>query len=70
MAGLKAALEAAGFETEAPMLPGHGTSPEDLARCGWDDWTAAAEKAFQRLARPLLCVGLSMGGALAAGVAA
>ena len=70
VAGLTAALEAAGFETAVPMLPGHGTSPEDLAGCGWDDWVEAAEQAYQRLARPLVAVGLSMGGALAAGVAA
>ena len=70
VAGLRAALEAAGFETQAPLLPGHGTSPEDLAGCGWDDWVAAAEEGYQRLARPLVAVGLSMGGALAAGVAA
>src|SRR5687768_15848624 len=69
VAGLRAALEGAGFEVEAPMLPGHGTSPEDLAGCGWADWTAAAEAAYGRLARPVVAVGLSMGGALAAGVA-
>ena len=68
--GLRAALEAAGFEVQAPMLPGHGTSPEDLDRCGWDDWTAAAEAAHGRLARPVVAVGLSMGAALAAGVCA
>ena len=68
--GLRAALEAAGFDVEAPMLPGHGTSPEDLAGCGWDDWTAAAEAAYGRLERPVVSVGLSMGGALAAGIAA
>lgn len=70
VAGLKAVLEAAGFDVEAPMLPGHGTTPEDLAGCGWDDWTAAAEEAYRRLDRPVVAVGLSMGGALAAGVAA
>ncbi len=70
VAGLHAALGSSGFEVEAPMLPGHGTSPEDLADCGWDDWVAAAEEAYQRLARPAVAVGLSMGGALAAGVAA
>jgi carboxylesterase len=70
VAGLGAALEAAGFVVEAPMLPGHGTSPEDLAGCGWSDWTAAAEQAYRRLPAPVLAVGLSMGGALAAGVAA
>jgi carboxylesterase len=70
LGGLPAVLEAAGFEVQAPMLPGHGTSPEDLAGCGWEDWTAAAEAAYERLARPVVAVGLSMGGALAAGVAA
>lgn len=68
--GLGAALAGAGFEVEAPMLPGHGTSPEDLDGCGWADWTAAAEAAYGRLARPVVAVGLSMGGALAAGVCA
>jgi len=73
VAGLAAALAAAGFEVEAPLLPGHGTSPEDLARHGWADWSAAAEEAYRRLAGrsgPVVAVGLSMGGALAAGVAA
>ncbi|HVL04677.1 MAG TPA: alpha/beta fold hydrolase [Acidimicrobiales bacterium] len=70
VAGLRAALEAAGFAVEAPMLPGHGTTPEDLAGCGWSDWTAAAEEAYGRLAVPAAVVGLSVGGALAAGVAA
>jgi carboxylesterase len=70
VAGLRAALAAAGFDVEAPMLPGHGTSPEDLAGCGWDDWAAAAEDAYRRLPVPAVAVGLSMGGALAAAVAA
>ena len=68
--GLRLALEGAGFEVEAPMLPGHGTSVEDLAGCGWDDWTVAAEAAYQQLIHPVVAVGLSMGGALAAGVCA
>ena len=70
VAGLADALGAAGFEVEAPTLPGHGTSPDDLAERGWDDWVAAAEEAYGRLADPVVAVGLSMGGALAAGVAA
>lgn len=70
VAGLAGALEAAGFDVQAPMLPGHGTSPEDLAGCGWSDWLAAAEEAYGRLAAPVVAVGLSMGGALAAGVTA
>jgi carboxylesterase len=73
VAGLAEALSAAGFDVEAPMLPGHGTTPEDLAEHGWDDWSAAVEAAYQRLAArtdSVVAVGLSMGGALAAGVAA
>ena len=52
------------------MLPGHGTTPEDLDGCGWADWTEAAEDAYRRLAQPTVAVGLSMGAALAAGVCA
>ncbi|HEX2119306.1 MAG TPA: alpha/beta fold hydrolase [Acidimicrobiales bacterium] len=75
VAGLAAALDHAGFDVEAPLLPGHGTSPEELAGCGWDDRVAAAEEAHRRLSarldgRPAVAVGLSMGGALAASVVA
>lgn len=73
VAGLAAALAAAGFEVEAPLLPGHGTSPEDLASRTWDEWVACAETAYGRLSdrcRSVVAVGLSMGGALAASVAA
>jgi carboxylesterase len=74
VAGLAAALGTAGFDVEMPLLPGHGTSPEDLAARTWVDWVAAAEEAYGKLAArtsgPVVSVGLSMGGALAAGVAA
>lgn len=73
VAGMAAALVAAGFEVETPLLPGHGSSPEDLAVCGWADWSAAAEEAYRWVAkrsRSVVAVGLSMGGALAAAVAA
>lgn len=73
MAGLAGALAAAGFETSAPLLPGHGTSAEDLAGRRWDDWREAAEAAYLELAGcggPVVACGLSMGGALAAAVAA
>jgi len=72
VAGLVAALAGAGVEVEAPMLPGHGTSPEDLAGRTWADWAACAEGAYRALAArcdAVVSVGLSMGGALAAGVA-
>jgi carboxylesterase len=73
LGGLPAALARAGFETVAPLLPGHGTSPEDLAGCGWGDWEDTVEASYADLAarcRTVVACGLSMGGALAAGVAA
>lgn len=72
VAGLAARLAGAGFEVEAPMLPGHGTSAEDLAGRTWADWVGAAEDAYLRVVGrcdAVVAVGLSMGGALAAGVA-
>lgn len=51
-----------------PLLPGHGTRPEDLRGLRWTDWTHAAEEAFDRLAgrsRPVVVAGLSMGALLA-----
>jgi carboxylesterase len=68
MRGLAEAFAAAGFATELPLLPGHGTTPEDMATTGWSDWTAAAEAAYQDLAGrcdKVVVAGLSMGGALA-----
>jgi len=73
MTGLAGALVAHGFDTSVPLLPGHGTSPDDLAGCCWEDWLAAAEAAYVDLSRrcgPVVACGLSVGGALASAVAA
>jgi carboxylesterase len=67
MRGLAEALAAAGFAVELPLLPGHGTSVEDMATTGWADWSAAAEAAYQKMAancERVVVVGLSMGGTL------
>jgi carboxylesterase len=61
------AFAAAGFAVELPLLPGHGTSVDDMITTGWADWTAAAEAAYQRLAarcERVVVSGLSMGGSL------
>ena len=50
MRGLAAAFAAAGFATELPLLPGHGTSVDDMVSTTWDDWASAAESAFEDLA--------------------
>jgi carboxylesterase len=51
-----------------PRLPGHGTTWQDLARTGGEDWYAAVDAAFGALARrceQVYVFGLSMGGCLA-----
>ena len=73
MRGLAQAFAAAGFSVELPLLPGHGTSVEDLARTGWDDWSQAAELAFVELqsrCRKVVVAGLSGGGTIACWLAA
>jgi carboxylesterase len=67
MRGLAEALAGAGFHIEMPLLPGHGTSVDDMLATRWADWLAEAEAAFQRLAtrsERIVIAGLSMGGAL------
>ena len=49
------------------LLPGHGTTAEDMAETRWYDWLRAAEKAFdemQKICKTVSVVGLSMGGTL------
>ena len=73
MRGLAEALAGAGLAVELPLLPGHGTSVEDMGRTGWADWSAAAEAAYGELAARcdrVVVVGLSMGGTLTAWLAA
>lgn len=67
MRGIADALAAAGLSVELPLLPGHGTSVEDMIDTGWNDWLGAAEASYADLAmrcETVAVVGLSMGGAL------
>jgi len=51
----------------APLLPGHGTTPEEMNRCRWQDWAAAVENAYAALrarCRTVFVGGESMGGLL------
>lgn len=69
--GLARALEAAGVPCVVPLLPGHGTSVDDLEQRRWDEWVAAAESALgQAVGDKVLAVGLSVGGSLACRLAA
>lgn len=68
MRSLAEELNDAGFAIEMPLLPGHGTSVEDMMKTGWADWSSAAEDAYAALAArvdKIVIVGLSMGGGLA-----
>lgn len=72
MRPLAEAFAAAGYTVELPLLPGHGTTVEDMLPTRWADWTAAAESAYQSLAAScdkVVVAGLSMGGSLTAWLA-
>ncbi len=67
MRPLAEACAQAGFTVELPLLPGHGTSVEDMVPTRWEDWSGAAESAYRSLAdrcANVVVTGLSMGGTL------
>jgi carboxylesterase len=69
MRALAEGFAAAGFAVELPLLPGHGTSVDDMLRTRFTDWSAAAEEAYLELAGrcdEVVVAGLSMGATLAA----
>ena len=67
MRPLAEAFAAAGHAVDMPLLPGHGTTVDDMLTTGWDDWSAAAEAALvdlQARTDKVVVAGLSMGGSL------
>lgn len=66
-------LHAAGYSVHAPLLPGHGRSPRAFAQATADDYREATSAAYHHLRAThewVGLVGLSMGGALVARLAA
>lgn len=62
------AFAEAGYTVDLPLLPGHGTSWQDLAQTPYTAITGAVERAYEALAARharVYVAGLSMGGALA-----
>ena len=60
-------LNSKGFTVKCVLLPGHGTTPEDLNETTTDDWYAEAERACCELLSShskVMVAGLSMGGLL------
>lgn len=61
-------LAEARLTVRVPLLAGHGTDWRDLAKTGWTDWYATAERAFTELRTrcdQVFVAGISMGGCLA-----
>lgn len=66
-------LNERGLTAYGPLLPGHGTTPEDLNNYGWDDWCAEANRALADLlgkCDDVFIAGLSMGASLGLWLAA
>jgi carboxylesterase len=56
-----------GYTVHVPLLPGHGTTWQDMNGTRWQDWYACVDKAFRELhetCERVVVGGLSMGGAL------
>jgi len=61
-------LHVHGYTVSCPLLPGHGTTVQEMNRCRWQDWLAAVERAYQELSQKcerVVVGGESMGALLA-----
>jgi len=59
-------LNGKGYTVSVPLLPGHGTKPEDLNKVKWQEWPAKVESELDILYKTcdhVFIAGLSMGGA-------
>jgi carboxylesterase len=62
-----------GYTVTVPLLPGHGTRPEDLNFIQWREWPAKVESDLQSLLQrceKVFLIGFSMGGTTSLNVAA
>lgn len=61
-------LHLSGYTISAPLLPGHGTHPDDLNHVKWQDWVTRGEIAYQELkqrTKKVIVGGESMGALVA-----
>ncbi len=66
------AFAQAGFAVEVPLLPGHGTVPDELVDTDWSDYVRAADASYRKLAmrhQRVFVGGLCTGGNIAAWLA-
>ncbi|GAA4864564.1 carboxylesterase [Paenibacillus vulneris] len=58
-----------GYTVDGILLPGHGTSPEDMMTTGWKDWSGHVVQHYDaiknRNGKQVIVIGHSMGGLLA-----
>lgn len=57
-----------GFSVHALLLPGHGTTPDDMIRTGWADWWHHIRQSYDQISanyKTNIVIGFSMGGLLA-----
>lgn len=61
-------LHREGYTVHAPLLKGHGVTPEEMRCTSWVDWYTSAEEGYRRLrevgCQEIIAIGLSMGGLL------
>ena len=70
---ITAAVHGAGYTTVAPLLPGHGTAPDDLIGRTWDEWLGALMDDCDELSARsdgIVVIGQSLGATLALAAAA
>ena len=61
-----------GYTVRVPLLPGHGTTPEDLNEVKWQEWPDKVSKELRELEKScdaIFLIGLSMGGGTVLNVA-
>lgn len=62
-----------GYTVSVPLLAGHGTTPEDMAKTTWRDWWNSVIEGYDKLiqfgCKAIYVAGLSMGGVLALRIA-
>jgi carboxylesterase len=65
-------LHSKGYTVRVPLLPGHGSKPEDLNEVKWQEWPAKVIRELNELKKTcdtIFLIGLSMGGGTVLNVA-
>ena len=65
-------LHSKGYSVRVPLLPGHGSKPEDLNEVKWQEWPATVIHELNELQKTcdtIFLIGLSMGGGTVLNVA-